>query len=181
MDGILTDFHAAIADVATQAGFPISSQQMGEWEMSASLRKLNAPEEVIERCMFAMSSVGFNCKLEPTKEAVENLPKLTRVATVLFVTSPNVGCKTWVEERTWWMKKHFGVSQDDIIFVQDKSNVPGDAFADDNPHNVLQWSAKNFGAAILWDAPYNRSVEVKRRAKSWKDLIDTAKFLSEML
>ncbi len=181
VDGILTDFHSAVADVATKAGFPVSSQQMEEWEMSASLRKLNAPEEIIEQCMSAMSSVGFNCKLEPTKEAIENLPKLMRAVTVLFVTSPNVDCRTWIEERTWWMKKHFGVSREDVVFVQDKSNTRGDAFADDNPHNVLQWSTNNSGAAILWDAPYNRSAKVERRVKSWKDLIDTAKFLNEML
>jgi 5'(3')-deoxyribonucleotidase len=152
---------------------------MEEWEMSASLRKLNAPEDIIRLCMSTMSSAGFNCRLEPTKEAVENLPKLMRVSTVLFVTSPNVDCRTWTEERIWWMKKHFEISQDDIVFAQDKSDLPGDVFVDDNPNNVLRWSAKNFGAAILWDAPYNRSVEIGRRAKSWKDLIDLAEFLDK--
>lgn len=180
IDGILTDFHSAVADIATQAGFSVNSQQMEEWEMSASLKKLNAPQEIIDLCLDAMASEGFNSKLVPTPEAKENLPKLLRLIRVVFVTSPNDGCSTWADERIRWMGDNFEIPPESIVFSHNKAEIDGDAFVDDNPNNVIQWFAKHRGAAAIWDAPYNRNAKFRWRIRSWKELMDLAKFLREL-
>jgi 5'(3')-deoxyribonucleotidase len=171
VDGILTDFHAAVAKIATMAGFPITSDRMCEWEMGASLRNAGASELVIQTCLDAMAFIGFNASLEPDPQALEWLPSVRRAADVLFVTSPSSRCDTWVSERVAWMRRHFGVEPENILFAKDKSDIPGDVFVDDNPDNVLAWAAKHPDKiAALWDSPYNRGPDV-RRVKSWTELL----------
>lgn len=178
VDGILTDFHAAVANVAAEAGFPVSVEQMPEWGMSDSLRALGAPQPVIDRCMTAMGSDGFNEKLEPDPDAVRHLPLLRQAADVTFVTSPNPGSSTWMSERVAWMRRHFDVEPRDIVFSCDKRMVSGDAFVDDNPQNVLDWAQRHPSAlSALWDKPYNKSSKIRRRIRSWPELVDMAIFL----
>ena len=182
IDGILTDFHAAVARVAVDAGFDIALSRMSEWEMSASLRKAGAPEPIVEKCMSAMASEGFNERLEPSPEALKNLPRLQEIADVVFVTAPNLQCSTWMNERIAWMRHHFNVEPECVVFSCEKQEVFGDAFVDDNPKNVLDWSERHpKNMAALWDAPYNRGVEVKRRLRSWLDLTDFVELVKHRL
>lgn len=170
VDGILTDFHAAVARIATEAGFPITTREMREWEMGASLRNAGAPESIVELCLRAMASEGFNSSLEPDPQAKEWMPRVMEAADVVFVTSPSSKCATWVLERTAWMSKHFGV-EGNIVFTKSKGDVPGDVFVDDFPSNVSDWAARNPGKiALLWDSPYNQGPNV-RRVGSWEGLI----------
>lgn len=173
VDGILTDFHATVANIATRAGFPITADQMTEWDMSISLNAAGAPNNIVSACLLAMASEGFNKELEPSLEAVKNLPKLELVADVVFVTAPNVGCATWTDERIFWMKNFFDVNPSRILFANEKQHIMGDVFVDDNPANTSVWAKHNpSGLSILWDAPYNRNAEIKHRVKSWKELVE---------
>jgi len=178
IDGILTDFHAAIARVATEAGFPITTDRMVEWEMSASLRQAGAPEQIVDLCMCAMASDGFNAVLDPDPAALENLPALQEIADVMFVTSPNPKCSSWMSERIDWMRQYFDIQPLQIVFSCEKHLISGDGFVDDNPENVLYWARSHpEKTAALWDAPYNRNARVQRRLRSWPELLDFARFL----
>jgi len=178
IDGILTDFHAAVLRTAVKAGFEVSVNDLWVWEMTAALRGAGAPSHVIKTCMDAMAAEGFNNKLEPDPEAIESLPKLREISDVLFVTAPNPGCPTWMNERVAWMRKHFNVEPNDILFSCQKSSISGDVFVDDNPANVLDWSKAHPGKlSVLWSAPYNRRTKVDRRIKSWSELLNLAKSL----
>lgn len=175
VDGILTDFHATVAHISTKAGFPITSKEMSEWEIGSALRNVGAPKEIVETCLKAISSEGFNTNLEPDKEAQIWLPEVKKIANVLFITSPNFECPTWIPERVKWMYKHFGIEKNEILLSIDKSWVPGDIFIDDCPKNVTRWSSKNhLGVALLWDKPYNQALDI-RRVVGWEKLITIVK------
>jgi len=170
VDGILTDFHSEMARIVSMVGFPITSNEMCEWEMGASLRKAGAPESIVQIAMDAMAFAGFNASLEPDSSALEWLPIVRRLADVVFVTSPNPRCDSWISERIAWMRKHFEVEPAYIVFTEDKSGISGDVFVDDHPANVAAWASKHPDkTAMLWDAPYNRGPDLKRIG-SWEEL-----------
>lgn len=171
VDGILTDFHSAVARIATDAGFPMSADRMAAWDIGKALEMAGAPADIVSECLSAIASAGFNTKLIPHPAAVKWLPALQEIASVTFVTTPNIGCSSWVLERTRWMKKHFGVPAGKIVFSFEKHSVSGDIFVDDNPDNVASWAAGHPGkTALLWDAPYNVNSSL-RRIKLWEGLV----------
>lgn len=177
VDGILTDFHAAVAHIATMAGSPILVQRMSTWEMSAALRSAGASDEIVDMCLNAMASEGFNSKLSPCGNALKYLPKLQEIANVTFITSPNVKCITWIDERIEWMVDNFNINPASIIFSCNKHTIPGDVFVDDNPLNVINWKNHQSGLSLLWDAPYNRDVMVTHRIRSWPELIGVTRLI----
>jgi 5'(3')-deoxyribonucleotidase len=171
IDGVLTDFHSAVAKIATMGGFPVTSAEMCEWEIGTSLRRIGAPENIVDLCLNAMAFSGFNASLEPCVSALKWLPDVRRAADVMFVTSPNSKCSTWISERVAWMRKYFDVEPQDIRFASDKSTINGDLFVDDCPENVAAWQlAHPSRSALLWGRPYNKSPGLPKVC-SWEDLL----------
>lgn len=173
IDGLLTDFHAAVGEaVAKRTGFRLSVNEMSRWSMSESLSLMGASEDVISACSEIMASEGFNTALIPNPEAKMWVPKLKQIADIQFVTSPQRSCKTWMVERIGWMRANFSIEPSEILFADDKSEIRGDVFVDDNPMNVAKWRLNhNEKIAVVWDAPYNRKEETEcLRVFGWAHL-----------
>jgi hypothetical protein len=57
-----------------------------------------------------------------------------------------------------WLRKHFQMQHDDIIFARDKSVIPCVTLIDDKKENVEKWSEQNNGnTAFLVSQPWNEN------------------------
>jgi len=76
---------------------------------------------------------------------------------IVFVTTPWRGCPDWNFIRTAWLKQHFNVGPEDIIFCERKELIRGDVFIDDKTENVKNWvNANPRELGIVFTQPWNR-------------------------
>lgn len=174
VDNVLGDFHQAAADAMTHLfGRKVTQQDLPCWEVT---EKLSDPKE---RSLIwkTMRGRGFCSNIPVVAGAQAAVQKLQSLADVYFVTSPMVGSVGWVHERTGWLRKHFGVSLDHVVFTRAKHVVLGDMLLDDHPDNLEKWAeAHPTGLAMLWERHYNKDAGF-RKARQWDDVIDVVQKL----
>lgn len=172
VDGVLGDYVAAILPVARAiAGKAFLRSDVDQWDIAKAL-SLSPPEG---DAMFAATrELGFCASIPVLPGAVEGVRALRSVSDVYFVTSPTHG-RHWYYERTEWLVRHFDALVEHVVHAKRKELVAGDVFVDDKPEHVWDWCRHHAaGRGILWDAPYNRSVDMGYlpRTMSWKHVLD---------
>jgi len=100
-------------------------------------------------------------------------------AEVLIVTdSPKGTCYTDndlehsnpTDDKRAWLQEYFPMIDPDNVFVARKKwYVQGDVLIDDKPATIEKFQERNRGI-ICMDMPYNRGVDAKLRAATWKDV-----------
>jgi len=140
--------------------FQVIEGFMGKDARDAVVREINKEGFCLELPVFAGA-----------KETVSALKELG--VDIIIVTSPWTS-KTWVYERTKWLKDHFGFQGSNIIHTSGKWRIKGDLFIDDHPTNVEKWAAHNgYEGAFVWNTPQNRKDEiVMPRLHSWAELLE---------
>ena len=140
-----------------------------------------------DECEDFVKSEGFARTLKPYPGSVEAIRDIIEEYDVVFVTSPYGGSHTWCWDRFMWLRDHFQISRDDIIFARDKRFVSGITLIDDRYENVIDWSYFHKKPAILMERPWNLKdregdlVEVDFRTSTPYDTqgcVNKAKYLS---
>lgn len=103
--------------------------------------------------------------------AVEAVEELRKLADVHILTAPFDNAPYWMDERTRWLKKHFGFDKTHIHHSHRKDLFRGDFLLDDRAEHVESW-VWNDGAAVLWDRPWNRAAKHLPRISSWPEVIE---------
>ena len=117
------------------------------------------------------TSIKPVCRIVPgAKKGISKLRQLGH--RLVWVTSPLESCVGWEDARRKWLRKNFDADthDDGIIFTRNKDLVPGEYFLDDKPKHVKAWrKAWPKGKGLLYDAPYNRDVDLPR--VTWDDIV----------
>lgn len=107
--------------------------------------------------------------------AKDFVKRLQELGEVVIVTSP-MTTPYWAYERTVWLEQHFGTPKARIVHTEGKHYVRGDVLIDDADENCFKWHAEYPQAlTLLWDAPYNREVNLHGtgivRVRSWAEAL----------
>ena len=169
-DGVLADFTTIALDLIEQeTGRRYTEKEIPRWDIFESM----GFPELWTAFGVKAAQPGFCFGMKPYPKAKAAVKKLSEHYDVVIVTAP-VDAPPWMYERAHWLGEHFEMSRKKVIFAHEKQLVHGDCFVDDKPANVIAWAeAHPDGVAVLWDHPYNRSVELPEgiiRTSDWRAL-----------
>lgn len=167
VDGVIADFVGSALRVVEQlGGKAIGAHEVREWDIENLL-----PSAKRQLFWDRVTAAGFCASLDAYPGSVEAISRLRRRHDVYFVTSDMATCPTWAHERRAWLKQHFDVHYRSIVHTHAKYLVSGDALIDDKPEHIEAWGNDHpKGAALLWDAAYNRASESGVRVCGWDDV-----------
>ena len=176
VDGVIANLlKSLLCEINKQTGLKLTEKDVTDWDIFECLNHTNYDIKSI--CLNCFSQPGFAYNLEPYEYAVESIATLQTMADVYILTMP-FDSPTWVADRTRWLKEHFNISPDKIIYAHDKCMINGDIFIDDRPYFVESWKKTHpNGLALLWDQPYNKLCETTSRIDSWPSLLEIVKRL----
>ncbi len=110
-----------------------------------------------------MMADNFFIDLPPIEGGIKAIKKMARLGyDVYFCSSPLISNRTGASEKYQWINKHFGAKWvSKLILAPDKTLVSGDYLIDDRPEvkglRTPDWEH------ILYDQPYNREDQTRRR------------------
>ena len=175
VDGVLADFVGSVCEGLGELGYPdIRRERVTQWDIASSL---DVPSSVIYDLA---GREGFCESLAVLPGATALVDTLRLYGKVYFVTSPIWSARTWVYERTHWLKEHFGAKPGEVIHTSAKELVRGDMLIDDKPQAVEYWALgqglepyTNYG--VVWNQPWNQNYILDARldvvrAQSWEDV-----------
>lgn len=176
-DEILADCVNPMLDVVQVIeGTRYLKKDMKSWDFLASFDKSHLWPELKKYA----SRPGFCRSFPVLPGAQEGFKQLEQLpGTVVVVTSP-LDTPNWTMERSLWLKEHFGVEKDRIIYTSAKQYIAGKCLVDDKFTNVSKWRARNqSGVGFLWEAPYNIGMtgEGIIPVSSWEHVIEEIKKL----
>ena len=101
---------------------------------------------------------GFVYGMKPYQEAIDFVFWLRKKEIPFkFVTIPWQNSLYWMNERKFWLEKHFGATKKDLIFAGDKSVIMGSVLIDDMVKNIIPWGESNLrGTPVLFKQPWNQ-------------------------
>lgn len=152
---LLLDCDGVLCDLLTPSLACISTMLDPKDLKDENLFKLAADYLASDLLVDLWSKQGFVENLQPYPGAVEAVNKLRDLYEVVVVTKPYYRSQYWVTERLAWLAKHFGFTENDVVFTADKSVVVGDLFVDDSAQHINRHN--DLGRAVLFDQPYNRN------------------------
>lgn len=169
VDGPLTDFHAkARLHIIEELGHDIPVHHFREWDFTAVL------ESQAERDHMngVVARPGFATSMIPRPDSLAAVARMRELGhDLLFATSPHLKSPTWIEERTAWLKEHFGADDLEIAHIHKKYFLGGDVFIDDKPAHIKSWSARNpVGHGRLWRYFYNDQSDLPH-VTSWDEVL----------
>ncbi|CAJ1440547.1 unnamed protein product [Effrenium voratum] len=171
MDGVLVDWDAGFIK-AWNNRTPVNRSS---YEMEKCVPAQSYGEAVELFC-----AEGFFRGLPEMADAVASLKDMVRRGfEVMICTAPFAKSRYCAQEKWEWIREHLGEEWlTRMIITQDKTTVRGDLLIDDKPK--ITGSQIPLWSQILFDAPYNRDIEMngRRRLCAWKDW---AKIMSEEL
>ena len=150
---LLLDCDGVLCDLLTPTLACISTMLEPKDLKDDNLFKLAAEYLACDLIADLWATRGFVEGLQPYPGAVETVNKLRDLYEVVVVTKPYYRSEFWVTERLAWLAKHFGFTENDVVFTSNKAVVAGDLFVDDNASNINRYP----GEAVLYDQPYNRN------------------------
>lgn len=129
-------------------------------------QKLYAPEHHAGIAKM-MNTPGFYRNLLPIEGAVKALKEMKAAGyNVRICTAPYVTHETCASEKMQWVGEHLGEEWKELMVItSDKTLVRGDILIDDKPK--ISGSMDPMWKHVVFDAPYNRHVEI--RLNKWSD------------
>jgi 5'(3')-deoxyribonucleotidase len=161
VDGVVADWSTALLQAV---GSDLTLADVTDWNIFGLLTKQQAAA-----AKALCGTRAFWQELPVMRGAQEVVERLRDRHQLLWVTSPWWSCDGWMQARLGWLRRHFGVLPDHVIFCSCKWAISGHVLIDDKPDNVTSWGEHNVGFPVLFDAPYNRSVDHDLRA-NWSNL-----------
>lgn len=169
-DGVLADFTSlALKYIEEETGKKYQVEDVPRWDVFESL----GYPELWEKFGKAANATGVCANIKPYVNAFAGVKNLQKEYNVVIVTAP-VDALPWMYERVHWLEENFEIPRKNVIFAHEKHHVKGAVFVDDKPENVFNWHESNpEGLAVLWEHPFNESVELPCdivRTSDWDDL-----------
>lgn len=132
------------------------------------------PKESTANIINIVGAQGFILNLPPKQDFVEIVNKLQNIYIIYFCSSPTkINPELSSYEKHQWLKKYFG-SSDNLILTRDKTVIYGDFLIDDKPY--IEGNINPSWERIMFDQPYNKSIDCKLRFDNWIEIYD---FLSQ--
>lgn len=169
-DGVFVNFTKAYLSLVTDStGQVFTDADITSFDIAGSLNLSAATKQEVTRRVI---EPGFCANLEPIEGAVDAIQRIMlSLAEVYVVTSPWHTSKTWMSERTEWIRKHLGIPASHIIHTSSKHLVRGHVFVDDKTENCQEWDLTNPGIAVLWKRPWNaKDAWYGHRTNQWLHL-----------
>lgn len=176
VDEVLADFQTPAFEAIYQiTGRRYTQEDFLVWNIFEVL----SPEE-LKALDAILEAPGFCTALRPKPHACEAIEKLRDFADIYAVTSPQHN-RHWVYERTEWLKQFFAFNKKEVIHAHAKYLVRGDAFLDDKPEHVQEWSKEHPDKlAMLWHIPNTRTLgHGLLRVYTWDEVIQRVKEVAE--
>ncbi len=129
------------------------------------------PQELRPLVEGIFHSRGFFANLPPIKGGIDAVRELRQQGHIVKIcTSPLTGNKDCVQEKHDWVERHLGGEWvRELIISNDKTLIYGDLLIDDKPE--IKGAHTPSWEHVIFDAPYNRSVnDARRRLSSWSEL-----------
>ncbi len=171
VDGVVCDFTTSFLDrINHHGGTSHKLTDMIAWDMYHSFA---VPEHIRSLVDADLNTPGHILSLPLLPGAVRAVEQLQEISELYFVTAP-WSSDTWASERRKWIKNHFGVGADRIVFTKAKKVVAGDVLIDDKTENLISWSRCNpNGLAIRWACHSNAMTPYDGHSTdTWSDVID---------
>ncbi len=192
---VLCDVDGVLADMSTHfisaykriAGIQLTKDQLNDLPIIDNVVKLYSPVKKqashLNKLYTFLGKKGTCYSLPIFPGAQETVKILLNDPMVDFriLTAQFSRSKTWVYERTCWLKDHFNITTSQVIFAKDKSLVQGHLFVDDTPKNITEWKAVNTNhVAKLWlqshNVKYSDSMDI---LCNWDELLNLVESLKE--
>lgn len=154
-DGVLADFVGGwLSLINADRGTSHTLADVTDWDICASIGIPEGERGATKRLLAEFP--GFAGQLEVIPGALDGVRRLQQIAEVYIVTSSWDSHPTWEYDRKAWLKRHFEISSDKIIFAHDKHVCVGDALIDDRTDTLAAWMTHHNGVPIQWQTPHNR-------------------------
>ena len=172
VDGVLADFLTPTLEFVNKLlRSNYKHDDIKQWDMFESLKSEGI--DIEKECFNYYSQDGYALKLDPYDNCIEPVKHINNISHLYFVTVPIVTSRTWCYDRVSWLKTHFGINDEQVLFTHNKSLVRGDLFIDDRIKYVKTWSLINkFKPAILWKQPYNKTENHDLIINDWDLVVD---------
>lgn len=171
-DGVLADFCTACFDlIEKHSGDRHTHEEVTHWDLFTVVGKAHLKPLMKETA----AKSGWCLSFPMYAGAQDFVKRLHELGDVVIVTSP-MTTPYWAYERTVWLEQHFGIPKGRIVHTEGKQFVKGDVLIDDADDNCLKWHAEYPDAlTLLWDAPYNRQVDLTGtgivRVRNWAEAL----------
>jgi 5'(3')-deoxyribonucleotidase len=156
VDGVLADFVGLVLDyVSRHTGLHYRREAVDTWD-TLHLKCLGLVDH--EATFTTWCDAGAGEKMLALPEARDFWRELLRVGDVKVCTAPFTD--NWYPQRARWLREHFGVTHDRLIFTGSKAElVPSyDVLIDDRVENCQAFVDAG-GVAWCIATPYNTHVE----------------------
>lgn len=156
-DGVLSDYCTACFDlIEKHTGDRHTHEEVTHWDVFEVLGKGHLKAQLKEE----QAKPGW-CMNFPRLFGAQNFVEaLSQIGEVVIVTSP-MSTPHWADERRIWLEQHFGIPKKRVISTEGKHYVEGDVLIDDSDDHCRNWLEEYpEKLALLWDAPYNRKVDL---------------------
>jgi 5'-nucleotidase len=100
-----------------------------------------------------------------SSEQLSVLAGLREVADVVACSSPMIG---HIKSKYGFLLRYF--DRKHIILASEKWRIRGDVLIDDAPHNIYDFVTYTDGQIIVYDRPWNRSIQGVPRVHNWAEL-----------
>ncbi len=131
------------------------------------------PEDLRDKVETIYCEPEFYLNLQPVKGGIEAINIMLELGhDVRICTSPLSRYENCVLEKYQWIEKYFGRDfTKRMILSKDKTIIRGHFLIDDRP--IIKNTEKAEWEHIIYDTPYNRSIESKRRLtwKNWRNTL----------
>jgi len=181
VDGVLADFLTPTLKMINNIiDVPITEKDVTQWDIFKSIK--SNKYDIKGLCFKEYSKNGFAMTLEPYEECLAPIKYINEIAEVYFVTVPVVSSKTWCHDRVAWLKKHFNIDDEQVIFTHNKSLVNGNMLIDDKIEHITAWSKLHeHSPAILWKQPYNQDEAYNLILNDWDYVVKKVKLMCDMI
>ena len=171
MDGVIADFHRGFVD-EWQKRHPQKPYVPLEMVTDFYLKNVYPKEDhSLVDALYRLPN--FYRSLPEIPGAKESVGDIARRHDVFICTTPVLPeHKHCVEEKYAWVEDHYGAEWlGRLILTKDKTVVRGRFLIDDKPE--IKGVAKPEWEQVLYDQPYNRNVQGKRRMTwaNWRDVL----------
>jgi 5'(3')-deoxyribonucleotidase len=104
------------------------------------------------------------CRYMPVYEGAQAfVEELKSFAEIVVVTSSFATVPGWEFARRAWLREHFGIEKEDVIFCKRKELVVGNMLLDDKLRNIDAWRNAwgHQGQAVVFDRPWNQGIQYR--------------------
>lgn len=154
-DGVLADFTAYTLKCI---GAKLAIEDITRYEVRTFL----SPEEDA-KALALWKDADWWESMPPIEGAQAGMSRLEGECCIpIILTAPWVSCKGWEWARRAWLKKHFGITHNEVLIGSRKFQVEAAMLIEDSHDKLHAWASRwahRGGVPILFDAPYNRAHE----------------------